>query len=353
MVIDEDLKKKLKAAKMKPHNFALVIVGMQLGLIVLRTKIPGPAIKEKQKELGGTGVVLRGRCFNEDGTLVFETPMRAAGGLNTKLVKHIKAHAGLTLKVEVRQLKEGSDVPEVSDDQAPTEGGAPTDDLAPEDTTPEVEEEAKPNPDEVRYLEQRKQLEPQMLQLFKEKRGDLVKLKTAFDYAQQKAKTQDYAHALPGLDLLEKLIQQAATAAPGETEGQKEADDFPQLWKAAEEAWRDAVDIVDGQVATLQNAMRATGMDELKEVAEFGLSGVTGNFRVPLTAALRNVAAAKGEARKKETAKAHIIVAGFKKHLNSSELVLVCDENPLGVTMTIRKTLGAALDQLEAALEKA
>ena len=351
MAVDEELKKKLKAAKTKPHNFALVLAGMQLGLLVSRTKIPGPAIKLKQKEMGG-GTVLRGRCFDEGGLLVFETPMRAATGLGAKLMKFIKTSAGLSVKVEVRRLEEGSEVPEVTgDDQEPTGDGEPTEGVAPDEAP--TEEEPEENQAEAQFQQRRKELEPLMLQLFKENRGDLVKLKTAFDYAQQKAKVRDYPHALSGLDLLEKLINQAANAAPGETGGRQEADDFPQLWKAAEETWKDAVETVDGQIATLQNAMRATGMEELKEVAEFGLNGVTGNFRVPLTAAFRNVASAKGDARKKEVAKAHIIVTGFKKHLAGSELVLVCDENPLGVTLSIRKTLGGALDQLETALEKA
>lgn len=351
VAVDEELKKKLKAAKTKPHNFALVMAGLQLGLLVSRTKIPGPAIKLKQKEMGG-GRVMRGRCFDEGGLLVFETPMRAASGLSAKLMKLIKTSAGLSLRVEVRQLEEGSEVPEEGgDEQEPTSGEDSTEGVAPDEAPPE--EEPEDNKDEVQFQQRRKELEPLMLQLFKENRGDLVKLKTAFDYAQQKAKQQDFTHALAGLDLLEKLVKQAASAAPGETGGQKEADDFPQLWKDAEETWKDAVETVDGQIATLQNAMRATGMEELKEVAEFGLNGVTGNFRVPLTAALRNVASAKGDARKKEVAKAHIIVTGFKKHLAGSELVLVCDENPLGVTLSIRKTLGAALDQLDTALEKA
>ncbi len=350
MAVDEELKKKLKAAKTKPHNFALVMAGMQLGLLVSRTKIPGPAIKLKQKEMGG-GRVMRGRCFDEGGLFVFETPMRAATGLSAKLMKLIKTSAGLSLRVEVRQLEEGSEVPEEGDEQEPTGGDDSTDGVAPGEAPPE--EEPEENKGETEYVQRRKELEPLMLQLFKENRGDLVKLKTAFDYALQKGKLRDFTHALAGLDLLEKLVKQAASAKPGETGGQKEADDFPQLWKAAEATWKDAVETVDGQIATLQNAMRATGMEELKEVAEFGLNGVTGNFRVPLTAAFRNVASTKGDARKKEIAKAHIIVSGFKKHLAGSELVLVCDENPLGVTLSIRKTLGAALDQLEAALEKA
>jgi hypothetical protein len=116
MPIDELLKKELKAAKKAPRNFALV-VSAKPGLIVSRTKIGGAAVKNKQKECGG-GMVLRGRCFGEDGLLVFETTIKPAGGLAAKVKQLVKKSTGLTLKVELRQKEKVEEIeaaPEVDD----------------------------------------------------------------------------------------------------------------------------------------------------------------------------------------------------------------------------------------------
>jgi len=116
MPIDELLKKELKAAKKAPRNFALV-VSAKPGLIVSRTKIGGAAVKNKQKECGG-GMVLRGRCFGEDGLLVFETTIKPAGGLAAKVKQLVKKSTGLTLKIELRQKEKVEEIeaaPEVED----------------------------------------------------------------------------------------------------------------------------------------------------------------------------------------------------------------------------------------------
>jgi hypothetical protein len=116
MPIDELLKKELKAAKKAPRNFALV-VSAKPGLIVSRTKIGGAAVKNKQKECGG-GMVLRGRCFGEDGLLVFETTIKPAGGLAAKVKQLVKKTTGLTLKIELRQKEKVEEIeaaPEVED----------------------------------------------------------------------------------------------------------------------------------------------------------------------------------------------------------------------------------------------
>ncbi|MBL8793976.1 MAG: hypothetical protein JNM56_08725 [Planctomycetia bacterium] len=124
MPIDELLKKEIKAAKKTPRNFALV-VSAKPGLIVSRTKIGGAAVKTKQKECGG-GTVLRGRCFGEDGLLVFETVTKPAGGLAAKLKQLVKKTTGLTLNVELRQKDKVEEVeltPEVEDEVDDDEPG--------------------------------------------------------------------------------------------------------------------------------------------------------------------------------------------------------------------------------------
>ncbi len=115
-IVNEDLKRSLSAAKKRPHNFALV-VGHQLGLLLSKTKIGGAALKEKQLECGG-GTIVRGRCFLEDGVMVFETANKVSSTFGPKIKKLIKDEVGLTLAVLLRQKEK---VEEIEDDSDETE----------------------------------------------------------------------------------------------------------------------------------------------------------------------------------------------------------------------------------------
>ena len=112
--------------------------------------------------------------------------------------------------------------------------------------------------------------------------------------------------------------------------------------KAAVDAWRMASETVDQQMSALQRALKATDDDDLHEIAEFGLNAVTGNFKVPLMAAL--VGAERGEQR--DISKLAALIPPFRKHLETDLRVEVCDENDFNVPVRIRATLLPALDQL-------
>ncbi|HLY55135.1 MAG TPA: hypothetical protein VKS60_06240 [Stellaceae bacterium] len=118
-------------------------------------------------------------------------------------------------------------------------------------------------------------------------------------------------------------------------------------WDTVRAMWRQASDAADAQIAALQAALRKTDDDTLHEIAEFGMNGVTGNFKVPLMAALIELGAPG------QGAKALKIVRDFRAYLDTDEKVLVCDENPFEVPVSLRATLGGALAQMEAALAKA
>lgn len=111
-------------------------------------------------------------------------------------------------------------------------------------------------------------------------------------------------------------------------------------------SWRAASDAVDDQISQLQQALRRSDDEELVEIAEYGLNAVTGNYRVPLMATIRSVES--GDT--KEAAKLSRIAAAFRKHLESDAKVAACDDNPVGVSVSIRATLVPALDALERSL---
>ena len=124
-------------------------------------------------------------------------------------------------------------------------------------------------------------------------------------------------------------------------------------WAGARAAWQAASDAVDGQIAGLQSALRATGDETMKHIAEFGMNGLTGDHKVKLMAALIEIGSGDGAALAKAGPKVLGIVQAFRAHIDSDERVEVCDDNPFGVAVSIRATLGPALAQMEAALQAA
>ena len=107
-----------------------------------------------------------------------------------------------------------------------------------------------------------------------------------------------------------------------------------------------ASEAVDAQIGSLQAALRGQEDGELQEIAEYGLNALTGNHRVRLMAAL--IGAQRGNAG--DLAKLPALIAGRKDFLDEDDRVEACDDNPFGVAVSIRTTLGAALDRLGAAV---
>jgi hypothetical protein len=136
-----------------------------------------------------------------------------------------------------------------------------------------------------------------------------------------------------------------ASATPSSERG-----NLTERWRVARAAWQDAIEAVDGQIAALQKVMRDSGDETLEEIAEYGLNGVTKGHKVPLMAAMMEVGAGTPDALVKAGPKALAAAQAFRKHIESDERVAACDDNPGGVAVTIRGTLGPALAQIEAAL---
>ena len=111
--------------------------------------------------------------------------------------------------------------------------------------------------------------------------------------------------------------------------------------------WREAMEVVDRQIAALQAALRQTDDDDLHEIADYGLNAVTGGFKVRLTAAL--ISTAKDDAPQ-ERARLATVADGFRTHLETESRVAACDDNPFGVSMSIRATLVPALEVILASL---
>ena len=107
-------------------------------------------------------------------------------------------------------------------------------------------------------------------------------------------------------------------------------------------AWRAASETVDGQIAALQKALLATDDEDLHEIGRYGVNAVTSGHKVKLMAALRGAEAGQEADRKKLVA----LAAQFRAHLDGDARVKACDENPFGVAVSIRATLGPPLARL-------
>jgi hypothetical protein len=107
--------------------------------------------------------------------------------------------------------------------------------------------------------------------------------------------------------------------------------------------WVKAKDAVDAEISKLQDKLRAADDEDLNAVVEFGLHGATTGQAVKLMAALR-----EADAQGSPTSMRKVVAAAaaFRDFLGGAPIVNLIENNPFGVNVPLRKTLGAALDRL-------
>ena len=135
-------------------------------------------------------------------------------------------------------------------------------------------------------------------------------------------------------------------ALPGISTGRAPTQPGPpplQVWLAAKEA-------AAAQIAALQAAMRDLGRPVFERIADQGLNGVTGWLQVGLQAALMDAERASGQAAAAARQKARTAVSEFRSFLAADPVVPLLEENPLGVKVSLRASLGRALDDIERSL---
>jgi hypothetical protein len=194
-----------RATKEDALFFAMVMKGGAEGaLIVSKRKITPKEIKEAKEKCGGRAVI-SGRCFGEDGKVVFESGKPPPGTMQKVLKTVINREAGLTLNVLPRLA------PEMTDDALAGEDGEGVPEAPPGEETPE-EKAANLAADAAEFKTWQKEL------LVKAQAApDEVKQKIMLGMtkAQELAGKQQFDQANMILDKLEDLLEQAA-AKPGE-----------------------------------------------------------------------------------------------------------------------------------------
>jgi hypothetical protein len=116
------------------------------------------------------------------------------------------------------------------------------------------------------------------------------------------------------------------------------------------EIWRAAREKVGAEIGALCVHLSGTTDPELQRIATFGLNGATGKLSVSLLVALSEADAATADQRPVALAKARDLIGDYRSFLQQNRLVRLLDENPFGVTVSIRATLGAALTAIDQAL---
>jgi hypothetical protein len=123
----------------------------------------------------------------------------------------------------------------------------------------------------------------------------------------------------------------------------------------ARDTMTDALSKADLQIRKLQAVLAVHPDSQLKEIAgspDLGINALTGNYRVRVLAALRDIEIAPQEKLPAVLQKARTLVAGFDNHIQTSDRLAACDENPLKVPVSVRAVLAPALSDLARSIEK-
>jgi len=116
------------------------------------------------------------------------------------------------------------------------------------------------------------------------------------------------------------------------------------------EAFRVATEEIDSEITKMQKFLLTQEDEELQRIGEYGMNGITGNFKVPLMAALFELQGSDAEGRKKAAKKATATIAKFREHLDASdnaERIDALENNPWSIPVLIKARLTEAFDDMD------
>ena len=157
--------------------------------------------------------------------------------------------------------------------------------------------------------------------------------------------------AISSGDLLAGAAALADLAAEMEGSGGKEEPNASS--ENVLEIWRDAKETVDEGISRLQDTLRGQNHPVLARIADMGLNGVTEGNQTALAKALFEFNAATGADKSKRSKELQAQVGAYAEFLGKNPVVALVEDNPMGIAVPIRATLGSALQKISSACKAA
>lgn len=366
--------------KGKARKFVLIVKGGSVQTFVVFKKGAFGSKITAAKKAGFSGEatcgVIRGKGMQAELLLAGNEEVAVALGLTgsevcekepckpEKLRTFLKEAAELKLQPSFEVVTQASSVKGLADDeseqgevdaddassQAPpqprgqqeSEGDADESDESPPKAPPVADDAAK-----QKLVDALKKMVPVVQQAIGAQPGRKDELLAQVNAAKTAIDSGKLADATAALKTLGAALQAKGSQGGGAAFDAKK-------WEAAKKSWQDALDTVDKQVTALQKELLKTGDGDLKEIAEFGLNGITGNHKVPLLTAIREVDGAAPDGRAKAANQALTAIGKFEDHINRDARVRACDSyaaEVFKVNLAIADTLGPALEEMRGVLE--
>jgi hypothetical protein len=210
--LDAELAANLKAAKSSTMFFAVIAKGTSDGALLLsRSAVPANRIAEAKKNCGGN-TLFKGRCYGEDGTLIFEMANEPPTTLAAQIRGLAQRTAGISLTVATRCKSDLQDDP----------AAAPQ----PENASPQPASGAAPEDLTAAYTARLKAAGTALTQAMKAG-APIADLKTLFSQAMALVTKKAFAEAEGPLAQLETKLKSGVSAAPSEPPAPKPSASAP------------------------------------------------------------------------------------------------------------------------------
>ena len=113
------------------------------------------------------------------------------------------------------------------------------------------------------------------------------------------------------------------------------------------EIWREAKEAVDNAIERLRSALKSSGDAALERIADYGLNGLSDGNQTALMRRLFDYRSASADTRDTLAGPLVAEIAKYREMLFASPVIDLCERNPFGVAVAIRKPLDTALDRIE------
>lgn len=176
--------------------------------------------------------------------------------------------------------------------------------------------------------------------------GAAGKLQTALKTVVGRIKKQELDLAATALSQIEAAVRKLRP--PDAAPDAKEAD-------AGERnplvIWRDAKERSDAGIAALQSALKSVGHPELDKIVDFGLNGVTQGNQTAMMKALMDYNSAPEDQKPVMASSLLSQVESYRAFVSASRIIDLCENNPFGVSVSIKAPMNTALDRISRAVE--